>query len=126
MKKKYYKVVYTESDDILHSATDIGKVVRYKQNEWVYAPGSTRLFVFEQLQHAKQYALEYPYRTIWECEVTPGVLRGGGVVGNIVTFWNKVEKNLKAKKKWDHGITRQRIYNHACLVKGVKLLSKIS
>jgi len=46
---------------------------------------------------------------------------------DIPSFWDKVEKNLQAKKKWDAGtndITACATHK-ACLVKGVKLVRKL-
>jgi len=137
-EKKYYKVVrdydlYWEtvpSTKYKSACEPVSSAVEYIPNEWVYAPANTRLFVFDDVKEAVAFYknASFPW-SIWECEVTPGVLRGTGCsVFNMSykTFWNIVEDNLTSKKKWDTGIiSRARSTVDACLVKGVKLTKKI-
>jgi len=131
MKKKYYKVCAVDhsapkGERFLSSNMTLGYTLPlYIPGKWVYAPKNSRLFVFGDKREAMDYA--YSYESVWECEVTPGVLHGQGIenFGYIKYFWDKVEKNLKAKKKWDAGIEDTRTGVEACLVKGVKLTKQI-
>jgi len=132
MKKKYYKVVKefgTGTDKVYRSLTKMSDRpdIVYPVGEWVYAPGNTRLFLYDEQTAKSPFFSLRPNETLWECEVTPGILRGRGVWANEQEFWDKVEKNLKSKKKWDHGIpaAHGRTPIHAYLVKGVKLLKEI-
>jgi len=118
MKKKYYKLITNH-----HRSYSTGEV-RYIPGGWTYAPGNTRLFVFETYKEATDFWIGTG--EIWECEVTPSILRGEGTLDNRTLFWNKVEQNLKNKKKWDKGIKVIRTGVDACLVKGVKLTKKIN
>jgi hypothetical protein len=97
MSKKYYKVVLIENGK-LYSAVQGN--VEYKENEWVSAPGDTRLFVFDD----KADAFNFIYRRqhlIFECKVVGGIkLSGTRSERDVPYFWRIFNKLIQTKRKF--------------------------
>lgn len=93
MKKKFYKVV-TSSLLSLYATNHI----EYEIGEWVSAPENTRLFVFDDLDEAKNYAKCYD--KIFECSVIGKIkFKGSFFIKDNTLFWKIFNKQIKAKKK---------------------------
>lgn len=126
--KKYYKLVRTAYDDSLKSYA--GGDLEYKLNEWTIAPDDTRLFVFDNLETAKEHAFPYSYE-LYECEIVGGIKGFGAYYySDNSSFWKLFNKKVKSKKKII--FTKQEFDNipladmSAVLCKKVKLTKKVA
>lgn len=149
----YYKVVYT---DIYNTGLLLNKDnprvpcfrTEYKIGEWTTAKGNTRLFVFENLTPDEITASKAGGKRVFKCSIGTKNIKGNGVnycysrlVNNLKVgyspydericavstwFWNNVEKNLKAKKKYCAGMEQYLFsYDKVVLTDKVKLLEQV-
>lgn len=127
MKKKYYKVVRKDYGGQLISSGVSS--IEYKQNEWTIAPDNTRLFVFENLQNAKDFLDDCISGVIYECEVEGGIKGFGAFYARDQRiFWNKFNHFLGKKKKMEFSETKFGMPLtdiNAVLCKKVKLTKKV-
>jgi hypothetical protein len=125
--KVYYKVV-DRSDYGLYSARSEFNKVEYKVNEWVQAPGNTRLFVFDSLYQAEQF--QFRDEEIYTCQAQH-VSTGYGIESSCrqQEFWNFIEKHSKGRhitKAIDKANkTFHPTMYKAVLARRVKLLEKV-
>jgi len=97
-KKKYYKVVKNDNGE-RKSARATTDMVVYKTDGWTYAPGNTRLFVFDNLSDAKSFRRLSNSEEIWECIISGGIKCKGSLSRyRINTFWSIFNKIVKSKK----------------------------
>lgn len=147
--KTYYKIVtpITKNNGIKKMSVDqpyLKTAVEYKNHCWNVAPGNTRLFVYSDLSPEFIEQQKQLGRLVYECKVK-GVIHGNGVdygrdlktgkyiyvytavYKNIMLFWDKVEKNLKRKKKYCTGMDNAlfRLGTDIYMVKQVKLIKKL-
>jgi hypothetical protein len=138
MKKKYYKVVIHHNDrNPVSSAASKGWEREYKLNEWTTGSKDTRLFVFDSLENAENYAPSHistsTLHEIYECECIGVIKDVYGEYSSIfyIKFWHYVNKNLKNKKKWNFnlhknkGLMFSQPLEGACFAKSVKLIKRI-
>jgi hypothetical protein len=140
--KTYYKIFRECLDRYSNLPLPNGHLLEYKENEYVSAPDNTRLFVFDSLKAARSYITRlggcFHSYTIYECHCKGIIKNANGVkVCNGFScnksyarnaFWNKVNQNLKQKKKWNHDLHKHMTlfdYHGVCLAKEVKLIKKI-
>jgi len=130
MKKKYYKVVTEVRDEkgqTAYISARYGGLAEYKIGEWTIAPGNTRLFVFDNLDEAFDFAFLSEH--IFECEIIGGIKgRGAFFSDNAPCFWRVFNSYLNKKKKVDFNKIFKNIEPtefHSVLAKKVKLIKKI-
>jgi hypothetical protein len=136
--KTYYKVFRKSLDKKSRNGIDSSvrkTVIDYKQGEYISAPEyNSRLFVFDSIDAVKQY-LNVSVREyiVYECNCKGVIKNANGFIpstsmGTFKSFWETINKNLKNKKKWNHGIREDfNLYYHdgVCFAKEVKLIKPI-
>lgn len=149
----YYKVVYP---DIYNTGLLLNKDqprvpffrTEYKIGEWTTAKNNTRLFVFENLTPAEITMHKFGGKKVFKCSIGTKNIKGNGVHYSHIQlahdlgfrhrtyddryclvstwFWNNVEKNLKAKKKYCTGMEEYLFsYDKVVLTDKVKLLEQV-
>jgi len=145
-KKTYYKVVrnntFTRNNEKTSSWMHAPVLCVYTPEVWTYAPAlkglKTKLFVFDDIGHAQQYAKQYSCYAniaIWECEVqNPTKYHGRGARSwfEAKQYWQKYAEFKKSKKSvkqfmsYIEGNTDIPLaYVDAILVDAVKLTKQI-
>lgn len=131
--KIYYKVV---SDKMTSAVScrglwqDCRPIVRYELGKWIEAPRNTRLFLFEELDHAKYFRWYNNCEKIFECQAI-GVIRGfpGKKIHEtkifLDNFWNQVSSYLEKKKKVDWNSINCDKSLPVILARKVKLIKEI-
>lgn len=128
-KRLAYKVVKRGTLESARAFGDYGMtVVTYKVNEVTHAPKGTRIFTFEDLSAAKDFARIG--EEIYECEVTDGIVGYGSYAASKqMDFWEKFNKFNKSRhpktaiQKVNQIISKTQY--RALLVTKVKLLRKV-
>ena len=122
MNKTQTRVAYKVVNSLLWSSRSGS--VQYKVNEWVDAPGNTRLFVFDTLHEAKNFRNDN--EKIYECYVKGGIKYFGSLCAyNNKVFWYEFNRSLQRKKKVQ--IKNVELTDiEALLVKSVKLIREIT
>lgn len=94
-KKVFYKVVQVYSGT-LYSGGVWNNRINYRLEEWIHAPQGTRLFVFEDLQKARDFASKDSYRKVYECEIKGSVILYPSTYHrHIDNYWKIVGKKIK-------------------------------
>lgn len=131
MKRKiYYKVVtnipgagFSSYDTLIGSRFN----TFYKIGKKTYATiPNTRLFVCDSLEQARFFRSRDDL--IFECHCDGIINNANGTdYMDYTDFWNKVNENLKKKKKWNTGIASHTIKRHknVCFAKSVTLLKQL-
>jgi len=143
MSKTYYKVVTKGHSSqgvyqlcsMVYQWTQKRPMVTYIPNKWVNAPDNTRLFVFDDLDAAKDHATSCGGGfQIWECSVKGGIsFYGAWAADDTARYWDVINKYMATKKKFDLASMTQRMLEEniilvglrAILVKSVKLTKKV-
>lgn len=124
----YYKV----TNENMESARAEHRSVTYLLNEWVYAPKTkdnkpTRLFVFENLEDAQDFAS--CTERIFECEVKQSIKgRGAYAVYDMDKLWAYIDDLRKEGKKLNFDKIEDIItltYIEAILARAVKLTREL-
>lgn len=113
------------------------KIVTYTPNNWIKAPGNSRLFTFRTLTGARNYVklgLALQPAAIYRCRYIGGVDGCGCTTSDsaqVSLFWRRLNKLLKKKKKVTRGALREMAKLDfgltpvsAFLVKKLKLIKK--
>jgi len=163
MSKTYYKVVYDETAHAVHlgircyssvPASDklwswkLGDyyyledikndkcIVEYTPHKWVKAPDNTRLFVFDNLKDAMEYAKPSNTKSsIWECKIRGGIpFKGAISINKYAEYWAALNKILASKKAFNPDAAERYLTDvlnitlwktPAVLAKSVKLTKKL-
>lgn len=123
--KVYYKVV--KSYD-LSSARTSSSPVWYKLKEWIEAPKGTRLFLFDSLEAAKNFA--DMDEEIYTCQAQYTAVGYGANYGyDKSSFWDFVAKNSKGRHITKAIAKANQVFKptmyKAVLARRVKLLEKV-
>jgi hypothetical protein len=142
--KTYYKIFEKLNDkkSYYSYAQYRTTILRYFMNDWTLAPNDSRLFVFDNIESLKTYITCLGYRPddfyVYECHCKGVIKNANGTRGSknvsfslydsYKEFWDKVNRNLKRKKKWNFGIDKCfAMHDHkgVCFAKEVKLVNRI-
>ena len=123
----YYKVVRANLFSARTDSYEISRrMVKYKIGKWISAPNNTRLFLFENLEDAQNFANQG--ERIFECKAI-GVIRGFPAHFSFSYYWNLIESLLKKKKKVNFDSKEFRGYTitnrPSILAKKVKLVKEV-
>lgn len=128
--KIYYKVLRVKENNLINKDQPNcpSFYTQYKLNDWTYAKDNTRLFVFEKLDNPSVTSYKEMGYKVFKCHIGRKNIRGNAVHYtdtelsrilncsnaeyytkiSIITkwFWDNVEKNIKAKKKYNTGMKK--------------------